>query len=99
MFFSVSLGLAFMFIGSHTSVYLWDFSFGPLSFSFPVFLDRISIRFIFTVRIISLRVLLFSRDYIIQEPHYVRFHILVGRFVLSIFILILSPRLLFILIG
>ena len=99
MFFSVSLGLAFMFIGFHTSVYLWDFSFGPLSFSFPVFLDRISIRFIFTVRIISLRVILFSRDYIIQEPHYVRFHILVGRFVLSIFILILSPRLLFILIG
>ena len=61
--------------------------------------DIYSLIFMATVRVIASRVLLFSRSYIQQEPHFVRFHLLVMSFVASIFLLILRPNLIRALLG
>lgn len=52
-----------------------------------------------TVRLIARRIFIFSLRYIGAEPFFVRFHILVLRFVASIYLLILSPNLVRVLLG
>jgi NADH-ubiquinone oxidoreductase chain 5 len=64
-----------------------------------IILDFISIIFIFTVCLISLRVSVFSNSYIISEKYFRRFIILVLLFIISIFLLILRPNLISILLG
>ena len=58
-----------------------------------------SIYFIRLVRVVSIRVIIFSTSYIINEKFYSRFIILVFFFVLSIFLLILSPNFIRLLLG
>ena len=62
-------------------------------------IDFISIYFIRLVRLVSIRVIIFSTSYIINEKFYSRFIILVFFFVLSIFLLILSPNFIRLLLG
>jgi len=56
-----------------------------------------SISFIKLIRLVSIRVIIFSTSYIINEKFFSRFIILV--FVLSIFLLILSPNFIRLLLG
>lgn len=78
----------------------WDFSvLSSSDFSFSFLLDTYSLAFLFTVLIITRAVLLFSRSYIEQEKHFLRFHLLVIAFVISIIFLILRPNLISLLLG
>jgi len=58
-----------------------------------------SIYFLFLVRLISGSVIIFSTRYIINEKFFSRFVILVFFFVISIYLLILSPNLISLLLG
>ena len=62
-------------------------------------LDILSILFIRLVILISGRVIIFRNRYIINEKFFSRFIILVFFFILSIFLLILSPNLIRLLLG
>ena len=62
-------------------------------------LDNISFYFLFLVRLISGSVIIFSTRYIINEKFFSRFIILVFFFVISIYLLILSPNLISLLLG
>ena len=61
--------------------------------------DFISIYFIRLVRLVSIRVIIFSTSYMINEKFYSRFIILVFFFILSMFLLILSPNFISLLLG
>lgn len=61
--------------------------------------DVYSSSFLFTVRIISSSVFLFSLSYIREEPNFTRFHLLILRFVISMYILISRPNLVRLLLG
>ena len=65
----------------------------------PVILDRISLGFLFTVRIISGIIYHFSLGYMSQEKFFLRFHLLVFSFIVSMVLLILSPNLVRVLLG
>lgn len=74
-------------------------SLNGLEVKIPIFLDAMSRCFGLTVRLISLRVLMFSTSYMSGEKHFIRFHLLVVLFVLRIFFLIFRPRLISLLLG
>jgi len=61
--------------------------------------DSISLYFISLVRLVSGRVIIFRSSYIISEKFFARFIILVLIFVISIFLLILSPNIISLLLG
>jgi NADH-ubiquinone oxidoreductase chain 5 len=69
------------------------------SFEFPILLDIYSILFLFTIRAIAGSIFIFSINYIAQEKFFIRFHILVLIFVVSMLLLIISPNLITILLG
>lgn len=69
------------------------------SLEIPVFWDKTRAFFMFTVTIITTAVYWFSLDYISSEKFFTRFHMLVLSFVISIFLLILSPSLISVLLG
>jgi len=62
-------------------------------------IDIISLYFLRLVRLISGRVMIFSRSYIIKEKFYSRFLILLFIFIISIYLLILRPNLIRLLLG
>ena len=62
-------------------------------------IDNISVFFLFLVILISGRVMIFRTSYMISEKFFSRFIILVFFFILSIFLLILSPNLISLLLG
>lgn len=64
-----------------------------------VILDFISLYFIRLVRLVAGNVIIFSTSYISSEPFFGRFISLVMAFVVSIFILILSPNLISLMLG
>ena len=66
---------------------------------FILILDNMSIYFLFLVRLISGSVIIFSTRYIINEKFFSRFIILVFFFVISMYLLILSPNLIRLLLG
>lgn len=65
----------------------------------PVVIDFTRVIFAATVRLIASQVYLFSQSYMLIEKFSVRFHMLVLRFVLSIYTLIFVPHLVFVLLG
>ena len=69
------------------------------SLNFILLFDFFRVIFFITVTLISLRVFLFRRSYIINDKYYKRFHYLLFSFVVSIVLLILSPNLIRILLG
>lgn len=70
-----------------------------LCLSFIVILDIYSVRFISRVFLISSCVLRFSSSYMTPEKYFVRFHLLVLRFIGAMCLLILSPNLIRVLLG
>ena len=65
----------------------------------PVYVDSVRIFFLFSVTLISLAVYWFSLEYMSHEKFFFRFHGLVLLFVLSMFALIVRPRLISVLLG
>jgi len=61
--------------------------------------DSIALYFIRLVRLVSGRVIIFRSSYMIQEKFFSRFIFLVFMFIMSIFLLILSPNLIRLLLG
>ncbi len=69
------------------------------NFDLMLIIDIYSNRFVFTVILISFSVFNFSADYIISDKFNNRFHLILLIFVISMVILIFSPRILSALIG
>lgn len=67
-----------------TLIFLWDFY------------TRV---FVLAVSLITAIVFMFRRAYIRGERHFSRFHLILLRFVASIFLLVLSPGLVRLLLG
>ena len=67
--------------------------------TFVILWDLYSSLFALTVSLIALAVFTFSKSYIEADPHYGRFHLLLIRFVASMFMLILRPGLVSLLLG
>lgn len=78
----------------------WEvFTLNRNSFEIQFLLDTISLRFIITVITITAATLLFSNSYIRSELYFVRFHLMILRFVISMKLLILSSSLISLLLG
>ena len=78
----------------------WGITLGPsLEFEILLLMDFISYFFLASVALIAAAVFLFSRSYISGEKFFIRFHLLVFAFVISIWLLILSPNLIRIMLG
>ena len=65
----------------------------------PFLFDIFRCAFMAAVMTIASAVIVFSKAYIRGEKHFLRFHLLVVAFVLSILFLITSPNLISILLG
>lgn len=72
---------------------------GSVRVELPFLLDVFRCAFIASVLVITSAVLVFSGSYMREEKHFLRFHLLVGAFVLSMLFLITSPNLVRILLG
>jgi NADH-ubiquinone oxidoreductase chain 5 len=78
----------------------WEvLSIGSRSVLLVLIFDFISMLFVFTVRLVSCGVIIFSGRYIAGEKYYRRFIMIVIRFIVSMFLLIISPNLIRILLG
>lgn len=82
-------------------IYLeWSFrEFLTCNFRFLLILDFISLFFLLTVGLISFRVLVFRKSYIINEVYTLRFYLILIIFITSMVLLILRPRLVSCLLG
>lgn len=101
LFFRVFLFLIFSLPIFIRSV-IFDFEIvcmGIKRFSFLILLDFYSIVFLRAVLLISASVFTFSASYMANDKHFKRFHYLLFTFVISIFLLIVSPNLISILLG
>lgn len=74
-------------------------SLGRVSLVIVLVFDFISLLFIMTVRLVARGVIVFRGSYIKTEKFYSRFLLLVVRFILRIFFLILRPNLVSLLLG
>lgn len=102
VFLNFRVGLTLLGTGQFSGfLMVWEISSLRLNFSleFTAFLDIYSLFFCFTVLTISARVLLFSFSYISHEKFFIRFHLILILFVLSMLILILSPNTFTIFLG
>lgn len=70
-----------------------------INFKFLIILDYLTFIFLFTVRLITVRVLIFRKSYITRDKNNKKFFFLLLLFVFRIFLLILSPNNLRILLG
>lgn len=78
----------------------WEvLSVGSSSVLFVLIFDFLSTLFMFTVSLVSCGVIVFRGRYMASEKYYSRFIIIVLRFIVSIFLLILRPNLIRILLG
>lgn len=78
----------------------WEvLSVGSSSVLFVLIFDFISMLFVFTVSLVSCGVMIFRGRYIAGEKYYRRFILIVTRFIISMFLLILRPNLISVLLG
>nr|YP_010297276.1 NADH dehydrogenase subunit 5 [Lamennaisia nobilis]UML36892.1 NADH dehydrogenase subunit 5 [Lamennaisia sp.] len=78
----------------------WNlFKFNSLMINMLVYLDWISLMFIFTVFIISSMIMFYCLEYMSHEIYKLRFFYLVFLFVLSMILMIISPNLISIILG
>jgi len=94
-------GLVFYIRTYHWAFTLdWELSIlGPVNLEVPFLLDLLSGIFMVAVLTITSAVLIFSKSYMSAEKHFMRFHLLVISFVLSMLLLITSPNLVRLLLG
>lgn len=76
---------------------LINFSFLPISIIF--LLDQWSLTFFLTVLLISLSVFIFRGSYILLDKNFLRFHLILWLFVVSMLLLIFSPGLFSLILG
>ena len=102
----IVLRVSFCLIASYLSassliiIFDWELSqIRSIRIQLPVLLDVFSCIFIRRVALISAAVLIFSKSYISHEKHFLRFHLLVLRFIISMVLLIVRPNLIRILLG
>ena len=89
-----------IFINMNEILIEWEvISMSSTNIHFIIILDNISIYFLFLVRLISGRVMMFRTRYMSEEKFFSRFIILVFFFIISIYLLILSPNLISLLLG
>lgn len=94
------LGLFYICSGKTNLIIEWVLlSFLSTQISLLFYVDIYSTLFLITVIVISIAVFSFSHRYMKNEKYFLRFHILVLFFILSIIILILSPNLFSLFIG
>lgn len=101
------LTLSFFFVIS--SIYLewqqkslfieWILGGGAINFRVTFFIDKIAALFLAVVLFISANVVIYSQNYMEEDTFKERFILLVFGFVVSIFLLIISPNILRILLG
>lgn len=93
--------ISFIFIFLKLSLFLeWNVLLvNRLIINIFIYLDWISLMFIFAVLIISSIIIFYRREYISHDRRVSRFFYLVFLFILSILLIILSPNLIRILIG
>ena len=75
------------------------FSSRRFTFRLVFLLDTLRVLFLLRVRVITSRVLVFSLSYMRKDKYFVRFHLLLIRFVMRIYFLILRPNLVTVLLG
>lgn len=97
---SVAKRVIVVFSGVNVLILEWEMiALGANQIIFCIFLDKIALLFIFTVFLITRRVLLFRISYIAEEVFYTRFYLLIGVFVFSILLLVISPNIVRLLLG
>jgi len=102
LFFSIVIFIRFGVLGAQSwRIYIvWEIlETQSFRIEIPFIIDIYSLLFMGTVIIIASRVILFSRSYMSREKHFLRFHLILIRFVFSIFILILRPRIISLFLG
>lgn len=77
----------------------WILGGGAVSFRVTFFIDKIAALFLAVVLFISANVVMYSQSYMEEDVFKERFILLVFGFVVSIFLLIISPNILRILLG
>lgn len=102
----ISLGLPLLILGViyanvRNSFFIsWEIAlFQSSCLEFLIVLDYIRLIFMGSVAVVAGAVLIFSRTYMEIEKFFTRFHLLIVRFVASIFFLIISPNLIRVLLG
>ena len=91
---------SFFFLDMNEILLEWEvISINSTNVHLIFIIDNISVFFLFLVILISGRVMIFRTSYMISEKFFSRFIILVFFFILSIFLLILSPNLISLLLG
>ena len=92
--------ISFFFLDMNEILVEWEvISINSTNVHLIFIIDNISVFFLFLVILISGRVMIFRTSYMISEKFFSRFIILVFFFILSIFLLILSPNLISLLLG
>lgn len=82
------------------NLYLFQwFSFLDLSIGFDFFFDLLSSMMVFIVMTVAFCTILFSFDYLLEDPHIVRFVSLISVFSLFMFLLVLSDNLVLFFLG
>lgn len=77
----------------------WILGGGAINFRVTFFIDKVAALFLSVVLFISANVVIYSQSYIEEDIFKERFILLVFGFVISIFLLIISPNILRILLG
>lgn len=96
----LKISLLILLIEGTSLILEWEiFNMNSLRITFPLFFDKLRLRFSLTVLLISFRVILFTSSYISKDPQINYFVIIVILFVFSINLLIFSPNILTILLG
>jgi len=89
----------FVYINWTYSVITLPLDVGLISFDFSIILDKISIRGIIVVLLISTCVFLFRHKYILEDHNEKRFSLILAMFVLSILLLLVRNSIPFLLLG
>lgn len=72
---------------------------GEAIIELPFFVDKYRCIFGFVVALVAFCVLNFREGYMPHDKYYVRFHLILSLFVLSMYFLIFSPRMIRIFLG
>lgn len=90
----------FMRIKKYSLYLIWELRFGgELIIEIPFLFDKFRLGFGGTVRFIAFCVFNFSESYMNNDKYYIRFHMVVFSFVLSIMLLIFRPRIIRVFLG
>lgn len=99
--FFIFIKIISFFLNNNCLIIYWSvLSIKLLIFDFIIYIDYIRVVFSFTVIIIFLNVIYFSKNfYMAKSKNFKRFHILVYLFVISMLILIFRPNLFRLILG